>query len=139
MKKKNIGTKSGAGTVPPAFTGSGKTLLSHQVIMNAKLMLKIFFWMLTALLPAMILPCAGGIADEGQNLNHEGMKVTEEQKHDSEDQEEHLRLLEVIEKHTEIATKTRLNADFVPGIVSVLYGDELQARGIRSVIMSHRT
>ncbi|OQX24424.1 MAG: hypothetical protein BWK80_20905 [Desulfobacteraceae bacterium IS3] len=26
-----------------------------------------------------------------------------------------------------------MNADFVPGIVSVLYGDELQARGIRSV------
>ncbi|OQX24425.1 MAG: hypothetical protein BWK80_20910 [Desulfobacteraceae bacterium IS3] len=101
MKKKNIGTKSGAGTVPPAFTGSGKTLLSHQVIMNAKLMLKIFFWMLTALLPAMILPCAGGIADEGQNLNHEDTKVTKERKHDSEDREEQLRLLEVIEKHTE--------------------------------------
>ncbi|OQX00553.1 MAG: hypothetical protein BWK80_61580, partial [Desulfobacteraceae bacterium IS3] len=133
MKKQNIGTKSGAGTVPPAFTGLGKPLLSHQVIMNAKFMLKISFWMLTALILAIMPTRALSIADEGQNLNHESIKVTEEQKHDSEDQEEQLRLLEVIEKHTEIDTKTRLNADFVPGIVSVLYGDELQARGIRSV------
>jgi len=133
MKKKNIGIKSGAGTVPPAFTGSGKTLLSHQVIMNAKHKLKISFWMLTALVLATMPTRVLSIADEGQNLNHESMNTAEAQNNDSEEQEEQLRLLEVLEKHTEIATKTRLNADFVPGIVTVLYGDELQARGIRSV------
>ncbi|MBF0227376.1 MAG: TonB-dependent receptor [Desulfobacterales bacterium] len=34
---------------------------------------------------------------------------------------------------TEIATKTKLNADFVPGIVTVLYGDDLEARGVRTI------
>lgn len=43
------------------------------------------------------------------------------------------RLLSILEKHTEIATKTKLNADYVPGMVTVLYGDELEARGIMTV------
>jgi hypothetical protein len=50
-----------------------------------------------------------------------------------DDQEEQRKLLEILEKHTELATKTRLNADFVPGMVTVLYGDELEARGISTV------
>lgn len=50
-----------------------------------------------------------------------------------DDQEEQRKLLEILEKHTELATKTRLNADFVPGMVIVLYGDELEARGISTV------
>lgn len=51
---------------------------------------------------------------------------------DSE-QEELGQLLKIIEKHTEIATKTRLNADFVPGMVTVLYGDDLEAKGVETV------
>ncbi|MCP4659689.1 MAG: TonB-dependent receptor [bacterium] len=51
----------------------------------------------------------------------------------TEDEAELDRLLEILEKHTAIATKTKLNADFVPGMVSVLYGDELEARGVRTV------
>ncbi len=50
-----------------------------------------------------------------------------------EDEAEMRRLLEIIEKHTEIATKTKMNADFVPGMVTVLHGDELEARGARTV------
>ncbi len=42
-------------------------------------------------------------------------------------------LLETINDITEIATKTKMNADFVPGIVTVLYGDDLEARGSRTV------
>jgi len=49
------------------------------------------------------------------------------------DSEEQRRLLELVEKYTDLATKTRMNADFVPGMISVLYGDDLETRGIRTV------
>lgn len=42
-------------------------------------------------------------------------------------------LLEVLEEETELATKTRLNSDFVPGLVSVLDGETLAAQGVRTV------
>ena len=42
-------------------------------------------------------------------------------------------LLKVLDQETEIATKTKLNIDFVPGMVSVLQGKDLQARGVRTV------
>ncbi len=42
-------------------------------------------------------------------------------------------LLEIIEEETEIATKTKLNADYVPGIVTVLKGSDLEALGARTV------
>ncbi|MDM8526279.1 TonB-dependent receptor [Desulfococcaceae bacterium HSG8] len=47
--------------------------------------------------------------------------------------EEERRLLEILEKHTELATRTRMNADFVPGMVTVYYGDDLEARGIGTI------
>jgi len=39
-------------------------------------------------------------------------------------------LLSIVEQETAVATKTRMNSDFVPGIVTVLEGDELEALGI---------
>jgi iron complex outermembrane receptor protein len=42
-------------------------------------------------------------------------------------------LLVVLEQETELATKTKLNIDFVPGMVSVLHGKDLVARGKRTV------
>ncbi|MCB1634626.1 MAG: TonB-dependent receptor [Xanthomonadales bacterium] len=39
----------------------------------------------------------------------------------------------VIEEETELATRTRMNADFVPGIVSVIRASEAQALGARTV------
>lgn len=42
-------------------------------------------------------------------------------------------LLAVLEEETELATRTRLNADFVPGLVSVLDGETLSAQGVRTV------
>src|SRR5688572_6072838 len=42
-------------------------------------------------------------------------------------------LLQVLQEETEIATRTKLNADYVPGIVSVLHGEELEKLGMRTV------
>ncbi|MET0119903.1 MAG: TonB-dependent receptor [Candidatus Thiodiazotropha sp. 6PLUC9] len=42
-------------------------------------------------------------------------------------------LLSLLDSQTELATKSRMNADYVPGMASILYGDELLARGARTV------
>jgi iron complex outermembrane receptor protein len=42
-------------------------------------------------------------------------------------------LLALLEEQTTIATKTRLNADYVPGMVTVLHGSALEASGARTV------
>jgi len=39
-------------------------------------------------------------------------------------------LMSILQQETEVATKTRMNSDYVPGIVTVLHGDELEALGI---------
>ena len=51
----------------------------------------------------------------------------------AEDQEELLELLSVLEEETEVATKTKMNADYVPGIVTVLHGDDMEVLGVRTV------
>ncbi|MBF0461925.1 MAG: TonB-dependent receptor [Magnetococcales bacterium] len=43
-------------------------------------------------------------------------------------------LMSVMEESTSIATKTKMNADFVPGMVTVLYGDDLAAKGVTRVL-----
>jgi iron complex outermembrane receptor protein len=52
---------------------------------------------------------------------------------DSSDQEELNQLLNLLEQQTTLATKTRLNADFVPGMLSVFNAEQLQRRGFRTV------
>lgn len=42
-------------------------------------------------------------------------------------------LMQVIDDASTLATRTRLNADFVPGILTVLHGEELVALGVRTV------
>jgi len=42
-------------------------------------------------------------------------------------------LLSLLEEETEIATKTRLNADFVPGMVTVLHSDKLKKQGVINI------
>lgn len=49
------------------------------------------------------------------------------------DQEEFRELLAVLEEETEIATKTKMNQDYVPGIVTVLHREQLEALGISTV------
>lgn len=39
-------------------------------------------------------------------------------------------LLSVVQQETQLATKTRMNSDYVPGIVTVLNGNDLEALGI---------
>ncbi len=51
-----------------------------------------------------------------------------------DDADELSQLLAILEEETSIATKTKANADFVPGIVTVLRGDELSARGATTII-----
>ena len=54
--------------------------------------------------------------------------------HPSSSEEDELAgLMELLEQETEIATKSRMNSDFVPGIVTVLRGDELTALGMTTV------
>lgn len=42
-------------------------------------------------------------------------------------------LLELLAEETDLATKTRMNSDYVPGIVSVLHADELETLGVQTV------
>ncbi|MCW9015016.1 MAG: TonB-dependent receptor [Gammaproteobacteria bacterium] len=42
-------------------------------------------------------------------------------------------LLELLQEQTTLATKSRLNADYVPGMITVLQGHELSNKGIRTV------
>lgn len=52
---------------------------------------------------------------------------------DTGDEAEYAALLATLEEETAIATKTRMNRDFVPGMVSVLDGDDLETLGVRTV------
>jgi len=50
----------------------------------------------------------------------------------SSDDKEMQELLSIVQQETAVATKTRLNSDYVPGNVTVLESDELNALGIRT-------
>ncbi|RLW53492.1 MAG: hypothetical protein B6D70_07000 [gamma proteobacterium symbiont of Stewartia floridana] len=50
----------------------------------------------------------------------------------SQDQELH-DLLSSLESQTELATKSGMNTDYIPGLATILYADELLARGTRTV------
>ena len=51
----------------------------------------------------------------------------------NEEIDEMSQFLELLEQQTTLATKTRLNADYVPGMLSVLDAEQLQRRGFRTV------
>ncbi|NEX21244.1 TonB-dependent receptor [Thiorhodococcus mannitoliphagus] len=51
----------------------------------------------------------------------------------NDDQAARADLLSVIDDVSTLATKTRMNADYVPGMLSVLAGDELVALGVHTV------
>ncbi len=52
---------------------------------------------------------------------------------DAESSGELEQLLNLLEQQTSLATETRLNADFVPGIVSVMTGEQMLRRGFRTL------
>jgi len=52
---------------------------------------------------------------------------------EDEDMSEMLELMEILEEETSIATKSKVNSDYVPGMVTVLNGDDMEALGKRTV------
>lgn len=52
---------------------------------------------------------------------------------ESSDDQDLRNLISLLDSQTELATKSRMNADFIPGMASILYGDDLLARGARTV------
>lgn len=54
---------------------------------------------------------------------------TDQQKQKGEEKEL-AELLSIVQQETDVATKTRMNSDYVPGIVTVLEGDDLEALGV---------
>ncbi len=50
------------------------------------------------------------------------------------DEEELAELLAIVAEETAIATKQKMNSDFVPGIVTVLHGEELEALGMNTAL-----
>ena len=59
--------------------------------------------------------------------------MTFAQANDGNMSSELLELLSVLDEETSIATKTRLNSDFVPGMVTVLNGADMEAIGMPTV------
>lgn len=49
-----------------------------------------------------------------------------------EDRRELRELLAVLDEETEVATKTKMNNDYVPGMVTVLHGEQLEALGVKT-------
>jgi iron complex outermembrane receptor protein len=49
----------------------------------------------------------------------------------TEDEKAYLEWVELLAAHTELATKTLLNKDYVPGSITVLSGKELENTGVR--------
>lgn len=70
---------------------------------------------LAALLCAGLLPAGPCLAQEGEDAGE-------------------AELAALLAEETEIATKSRQNADYVPGIVSVLHGDEAKLLGARTAL-----
>lgn len=50
----------------------------------------------------------------------------------ADDEAEMAALMALLDTETRVATRNRMNADFVPGMVSVMHGDELKKLGVRN-------
>lgn len=50
-----------------------------------------------------------------------------------EDDSELLELMDILEEETSVATKSKINSDYVPGMVTILQGEEMEALGKRNV------
>lgn len=79
--------------------------------MNLKPKTLIFYWLHLALIPIAI---AQEQSESDQSL---------------EDMSEMMELMEILEEETSIATKSKVNSDYVPGMVTVLNGEDMQALG----------
>ena len=52
---------------------------------------------------------------------------------DSEDMLELNKLMTIIDKYSDLATKTRMNSDFVPGLLTIVTRDEMEIAGLKTV------
>ncbi|MBF0445678.1 MAG: TonB-dependent receptor [Magnetococcales bacterium] len=52
---------------------------------------------------------------------------------ESKDAQEHARLLQIINRQTDVATREKMNVDYLPGMVTVYTGEELAAQGMYTV------
>jgi outer membrane receptor for ferrienterochelin and colicins len=50
-----------------------------------------------------------------------------------EDQQQLQELLAILDEETKVATKTKMNNDYVPGMVTVLHAEQLEALGVQTV------
>jgi iron complex outermembrane receptor protein len=51
----------------------------------------------------------------------------------AEDMAEFEKLMQIIDKYSDLVTKTRMNSDFVPGILSVITRDEMEIAGFKTL------
>lgn len=51
----------------------------------------------------------------------------------AEDMAEYEKLIHIIDKYSDLATKTRMNSDFVPGILSVITRSEMEMAGFKTL------
>jgi len=63
--------------------------------------------------------------DDGENMDTMIMEF--------DDDDPIAAIMQLMETETKIATKTKMNADYVPGMVTVLQGREMEALGVTSV------
>ena len=113
-----------------------------------------FGWLVWAILLALVISVNGEIYPSSQDGNqddhsNESNLGGNERPEDSdtianthnpegedfkeEDESEMLELLSILDEETELVTKTKLNRDYVPGMITILQGDELNSLGIRTV------
>ena len=50
-----------------------------------------------------------------------------------DDEDEFAELMALLDAQTDLATKSKMNADFVPGMITILHGDQLQSLGVQTV------
>ncbi|MBK1648166.1 TonB-dependent receptor plug domain-containing protein [Rhabdochromatium marinum] len=84
------------------------------------------------------LLCAGltgaaGLSVPESAAGREAMRLANVRDQEPEPQSLESQILGVLADATEIATKTRMNADYVPGIVTILRREEMLALGVRTV------
>jgi iron complex outermembrane receptor protein len=61
-----------------------------------------------------------------------GLIISQATRGAADDQAELQALMALLESETDVATRNKMNTDFVPGTVSVMHGDELEKLGVRN-------
>ncbi len=50
-----------------------------------------------------------------------------------DDEDEFAELMALLDAQTDLATKSKMNADFVPGMITILHGEQLQSLGVQTI------